>query len=303
MAIADLVTRLLLENKQFDDALKESKKQVKDFEGGIKNIVGGVKSSFLAFAGAAGIAVGGVEAFKSIIFSTQDTGDAFQKVMDQAKASVDAFFASVAMGDMGNFISNLNNVIEKAGTLSMMADELATKQLYTDRDLSKLTTQMQIELNLAKDRTKSEKERNQHLEKSRELQVKINALTRSLANQQQKTGYQTIRTEMAKQGYRHELPDNMIDSMFSEENRGKLTEFANKYKELKQAAEDAEYALSNSTKVTRSGFVINNGSVGELSRQYMEATKAFKDYMKTSEGLYAERAHFFCNCLMTENRH
>ena len=52
-------------------------------------------------------------------------------------------------------------------------DELATKSLFTNKELSDLMLQKKIQDNIAKDKTKSDAERNAALEKSRKLQVII----------------------------------------------------------------------------------------------------------------------------------
>ena len=54
---ADLVTRLLLQNADFDRQLKESKKQVENFEKGIN----AMKSSLGAVAATFGLAMGAKE--------------------------------------------------------------------------------------------------------------------------------------------------------------------------------------------------------------------------------------------------
>ncbi|MDR1582064.1 MAG: hypothetical protein LBS55_02205 [Prevotellaceae bacterium] len=286
MATADLVTKLVLENKQFDDNIKKSKEEIKNFENGAKAMSAGIKTSFFALAGAAGVAVGGMEVFNSIIQSTQTTGDAFQKTMDQAKASVEGFFTAIARGDIGNFMKNLDNIIEKAGVLSVMADELATKNLFTNRDLSKLASEMQIELNLSKDRLKSDEERNKHLEKSRAIQERINALTRDLAKTQRETGYQTIRTEMAKMGYKYEIQDSVIEGMFSEEQRGKLMKYHDEYKKLLDDMKASKQIYE--TQSLGGGYVDPS-----FYEDYQRAKKDFEDYLLTAEGAYAERAYAF----------
>ena len=79
--MADLMTRILLNDKQFSDTLDKSKRQVNGFEK-----VGGVATGMITkMAGAFGIAATATEAFRKVIDSTQGNTDRFNSVMEQAR--------------------------------------------------------------------------------------------------------------------------------------------------------------------------------------------------------------------------
>lgn len=127
--MADLVTRILLNDKQFSDTLDKSKRQVNGFEK-----VGGVATGMITkMAGAFGVAASATEAFRKIIDSTQGNTDRFNSVMEQAKAGVDFFFDSVAMGDFSNMLKGFDNAIARARELYDAMDTLGDMQAgWTD---------------------------------------------------------------------------------------------------------------------------------------------------------------------------
>jgi len=127
--MADLMTRILLNDKQFSDTLDKSKKQVNGFEK-----VGGIASGMITkMAGAFGVAATATESFRKIINSTQGNTDRFNSVMEQAKAGVDFFFDSVATGDFSNMLKGFDNAIARARELYDAMDTLGDMQAgWTD---------------------------------------------------------------------------------------------------------------------------------------------------------------------------
>lgn len=123
------MTRILLNDKQFSDTLDKSKRQVNGFEK-----VGGVATGMITkMAGAFGIAATATEAFRKVIDSTQGNTDRFNSVMEQAKAGVDFFFDSVAMGDFSNMLRGFDKAIARARELYDAMDTLGDMQAgWTD---------------------------------------------------------------------------------------------------------------------------------------------------------------------------
>ena len=117
---ADLVTRLLLQNADFDRQLKESKKQVENFEKGI-NIM---KSSLGAVAATFGLAMGANEAFNRVISSSQTLGDKYASTMESVKRVTEEFFYAVGSGDLSTFTGGLRDLIDLAKEAYNAMDQL-----------------------------------------------------------------------------------------------------------------------------------------------------------------------------------
>ncbi len=122
--MADLVTRIIAEDKQFNDKIERSKKQTKQFS----DIGKAASGMMLKMAGAFGVAASATDAFRKIINSTQSNTDKFNSAIDQAKAGVDFFFDSIAVGDFGNFFKGLDGAIDRARELYDVMDTLGDMQ-------------------------------------------------------------------------------------------------------------------------------------------------------------------------------
>lgn len=122
--MADLVTRILLNDKQFNDTLTKSKQQVSNF-----NQIGSVASGMVAkFAGALGLAAGAGATLNKTIQSVQSTGDAFNNSIGAAKGTVDQFFKSLATGDFSAFTNGLDAIYKKAFAAQAALDQLWNTQ-------------------------------------------------------------------------------------------------------------------------------------------------------------------------------
>lgn len=122
--MADLVTRILLNDKQFNDTLTKSKQQVSNF-----NQIGSVASGMVTkFAGALGLAAGAGAALNKIIQNSQTTADAFQNSIGAAKGTVDQFFKSLSTGDFSVFTNGLDAIYKKAFAAQAALDQLWNTQ-------------------------------------------------------------------------------------------------------------------------------------------------------------------------------
>ncbi len=137
---ADLVTRLLLKNDEFDRKLKASKSQVADFDKKVgagtssvkqfsSNLSTGAVAGMTKFAGAIGIAVSAGETLNKYMQSSQTTSDLLANKLNAARDSVDAFFVALNTGDFSAFNEGLIGLYTKAENLSAMFDVLADKKL------------------------------------------------------------------------------------------------------------------------------------------------------------------------------
>lgn len=122
--MADLVTRILLNDKQFNDTLTKSKQQVSNF-----NQIGSVASGMVTkLAGALGLAAGAGATLNKTIQSVQSTGDAFNNSIGAAKGTVDQFFKSLATGDFSAFTNGLDAIYKKAFAAQAALDQLWNTQ-------------------------------------------------------------------------------------------------------------------------------------------------------------------------------
>lgn len=136
------------------------------------------------------------------------------------------------MGDMSRFTDNLQTVIDKAKELSIELDNLGTMELYNRANMRELNAQYQIELNAAKDRSKSDKERTEHLKKARDILVQMNKKDIVLGGTKERVSYKMMNAEMAKQGFGVGLNEQTWNRLLDSNNRPMIDEAAEKYKSI-----------------------------------------------------------------------
>lgn len=122
--MADLVTRIIADDKQFNDKIERSKKQTKQF-GETGKLAQG---ALLKMAGAIGLAAGATASFDKVMKSTQGTGDKFANTMGAAKTTVNQFFKSLSDGDFSMFLNGLDSVYRKAYATQQALDQLWNSQ-------------------------------------------------------------------------------------------------------------------------------------------------------------------------------
>ena len=120
--MADLVTRLILDNKQFNNNIAKSKQETQQFENVSTKITGTIGK----FAAGIGIAMGATEAFNKVIHSSQTMGDSWDNTINACKSAVDAFFQSLSTGNWDEFnngiLSNMKNMREFSALRDSLAD-------------------------------------------------------------------------------------------------------------------------------------------------------------------------------------
>ena len=125
--MSKILTRLLLDTKDYDSKIGKAKKSSDDFA---SNLGGKAAVAVGKFAAGVGIAMGGVEAFNKTINSTQALGDAWANTLSSCRGTVDAFFRSLALGDWSAFEGGI------LSTLSRMREVAALKDTLDDAKLS-----------------------------------------------------------------------------------------------------------------------------------------------------------------------
>lgn len=123
--MSDLVTRLILDNKQFNDNIAKSKQQTQQFE----NISTKITTTIGKFAGAIGIAMTASEGFNRVLKSSQTLSDLTASAMQAAKTGVDEFFYSLGSGDFTSFLNGLDDIIAKSQDAYNALDQLGNTRI------------------------------------------------------------------------------------------------------------------------------------------------------------------------------
>ena len=234
MSTPTLDARLKLNTSEFDTNLEKSKKQVGKFRKDTDTASASITKSIGSIGVAALGAVATFETLNKIINSTQSTGDAFQKMVDQSTASLDLFFSSIAQGDMSHFINGLQTSIKEAGKLSVLLDNLGTNKMFSTPQLAKYDRDIAAQTAIVKDKSKSKEERKAAAERIKVLQAEKRAIKEMTAGQSLEAGYQGFRSGMADKGYAsaNMLTKGAIDQIMDNLRKGTAADKGAEYKAL-----------------------------------------------------------------------
>lgn len=155
--MSDILTRLLLDTKDYDSKLGRAKKSSNDFA---SNIGGKAASAIGKFAAGIGIAMGGVEAFYKIINSSQLTGDAWNNTINACKSTVNAFFQSLSTGNWNAFNDGLLSTFNRMKEVAALKDTLDDAKLSMRFETKQFESEYVRLEGIIDDATKSQSERN-----------------------------------------------------------------------------------------------------------------------------------------------
>lgn len=158
----DLVTRLTLNNKDFENNLSKSTQQIKNFKKQSEDQSKAIKAAFSGIAKAAGgigIAFSVMEGVNKTIDSSQKITDELGRSVTAAKSSVDYFFSSLTRGDFTGFIDGLGHIITQAGKAYDALDALGSFNIYNDTTNSELEYLKEVQRTIIKDKKSSDTEK------------------------------------------------------------------------------------------------------------------------------------------------
>lgn len=174
--MADLVTRLLLDDKQFNDNIRRSRRQTQDFNKGVSKLRGGM----IGLAGTLGVAVTANAAFMKALDGSQKLGDTFRNSMEASKTSVDEFFSSMVTGDFTTFTTGIREVYKNALLAQEALDQLGNTQISFGVVSNRTRMEMQDARQTALDREASPEDREAAMTKWREKLGELQAQTKTL---------------------------------------------------------------------------------------------------------------------------
>ena len=176
--MSDAIVRLLLNTQGFDGNLKKSKNEISRFS----DFMAGAGETVAKFAGGLGAAMTVGEAFNKTLQSSQVLGDMTASTMQAAKESVDQFFYSIGNGEFSNFLSGLDEIIQKAKEAYAAMDQLGNTKISYGYFSSKNEAQIQEAQYVAKNKFAPLEERTKAFgdwRKALEQQKQINETLRN----------------------------------------------------------------------------------------------------------------------------
>ena len=112
--IGDIWVRLGLKKNDFDTGLKKADSDIKGFGAGVGKMGSAAGAALKGIAGAAGLAVGGIEAFNKMITANETNNDKWENTMRAMNNVVNEFFSALTSGDFTGFQNGLDGIISRA---------------------------------------------------------------------------------------------------------------------------------------------------------------------------------------------
>ena len=174
---ADLVTRLKLDDKQFNDNIRKSKQQLQQFQAAAQTVGTALKTFTIALVGVQTAA----EGFNKFIRSSQGISDEYDKVMRAATTTVDEFFTALSTGDFTTFQIGLSGIITKAKEAQAALDKLGNATMSYSYFDSKYSAELEDAINKAKDLKLSKAERDEAKKTAETIIGKQEEITKELS--------------------------------------------------------------------------------------------------------------------------
>ena len=157
--MADIVARLRLDNKDYEDKLKKSKKSTQKFsqDGGAS--LSDMMGKFTKLAGAVAASKAAMEAFDAVVKSSQTIGDAYAQTMASAKGAVNEFVYAISNADFSGFNGGLKGILSNAREAAAAMDALGNAQISYDYLTAGYKSSYKTNIGTAKDKSLSLGER------------------------------------------------------------------------------------------------------------------------------------------------
>lgn len=239
----DLRVNLRMNSDDFDRNIAKSKKQIQDWRGKMNVASQEIQKGFGILAAAVLGAQGAADLFNKTINSTQTTGDAYQKMMDEMSGATDLFFSAIAQGDFSIFISGLQSAIKEAGKLSVLLDNLGTNKMFSTPIIAKYDRDIAAQTAIVKDKSKSAEEQQAAAERVKALQAEKRRIKEMTLSQSLDAGYQGFRSGIADKGYKSAdmLTKGAIDQIMDNLRKGTAADKGAEYKALYDAVVKTTY--------------------------------------------------------------
>lgn len=299
--MSDILTRLLLDTKDYDSKLKRAKGSTQDFASSI-----GSKAAMAVgkFATGIGLAMGGMEAFNKVMQSSQTLGDNWNNTINACKGSVDVFFQSLATGNWDAFNGGLMQTIRNMRSVSAMQDMLADAKLTMGFDTKKFEREYVRLEGIIDDETKSKGEREAAF-------AEMEALIGRFKDRVQKTAEgaaNTLVAEMnAKFGKNFTMAD--LEKYITEVNNEFLDtetlQRLNEYKAKLATFNDGRSQAINGYVLTKEQFVAQNAELEKmriLQDDNDESRKNMLAQMEYATELYRRADEYLKRSLEKQNK-
>ena len=275
--MADLVTRLKLDDKQFNDNIRKSKRELEQFKTMGNAVASSLKTFTIALVGVQTAA----EGFNKFIRSSQGISDEYDKVMRAATTTVDEFFTALSTGDFTTFQMGLSGIITKAKEAQAALDKLGNATMSYSYFDTKYSAELEEAINKAKDLKLSQAERDKAKETAQLIIGKQEEITKEL-QKSINNALSSVMTEGnlldASSVGKVDLEDVLLLDITAkgEDNKKKLAKLYDEYKKI--AVQKEKEFTTRSAKISADGAITYVDTVD--TKSYLAAMQPINNQYK-----------------------
>ena len=275
--MADLVTRLKLDDKQFNDNIRKSKRELEQFKAMGNAVASSLKTFTIALVGVQTAA----DTFNKLIRSSQGISDEYDKVMRAATTTVDEFFTALSTGDFTTFQMGLSGIITKAKEAQAALDKLGNATMSYSYFDTKYSAELEEAINKAKDLKLSQAERDKAKETAQLIIGKQEEITKEL-QKSINNALSSVMTEGnlldASSVGKVDLEDVLLLDITAkgEDNKAKLAKLYDEYKKI--AVQKEKEFTTRSAKISADGAITYVDTVD--TKSYLAAMQPINNQYK-----------------------
>ena len=275
--MADLVTRLKLDDKQFNDNIRKSKRELEQFKSMGNAVASSLKTFTIALVGVQTAA----DTFNKLIRSSQGISDEYDKVMRAATTTVDEFFTALSTGDFTTFQMGLSGIITKAKEAQAALDKLGNATMSYSYFDTKYSAELEEAINKAKDLKLSQAERDKAKETAQLIIGKQEEITKEL-QKSINNALSSVMTEGnlldASSVGKVDLEDVLLLDITAkgEDNKAKLAKLYDEYKKI--AVQKEKEFTTRSAKISADGAITYVDTVD--TKAYLAAMQPINNQYK-----------------------
>ena len=276
MAQKDLVVKMTINSKEFENGLQNSKKSMNDFDANIAKVTKSVGKFMLVVKAAQGA----LDVFKRIIGGTEQGADAMASAMYTAQSATRKFFQNLGDGEvsMRSFIDNLDTIRKNAQDAYEALDKLGTMKMWSNARMQQLRAEIAEQRVIVNSESSTAQQKEDAKNLIRLNTEKLTALSGDLAEQTTRAAQTKLR-EIS--GASDAISDELLKTFVKWFEEGTLGQKAETYR-----SQHAEYKTWQETVHSPGGWGAYTRTRGEwtfVSKQAEDMYNAMNSIAKAVE--------------------
>lgn len=207
----DVRVKLGIESKGLRDGLRKAQQETEEFKRKSKSAyktagkaAGDSFGSIIAlakkFAPAISAGAAAMAVVNKAMKENQTLTDAWARITESARSAYEGFVNSLVAGNFSGFLSNMDEIIAKAREAADAFDALETAQLFSDRDMARLSMEQEKHLSILRNKNITKEQRAESEAALKDVFAQMDEVSSRMSNYRFETFAKRFASNMANQG-------------------------------------------------------------------------------------------------------